>query len=87
MLRPATPLSILLLISFVLLLISVISTPIIRGIPIARYEGVNFGVFGWCRDSGECSNVQVGWNTGMIFSLTDIAHMLKTSRRGAPLSK
>lgn len=64
MLRPATPLSVLLFASFILLVISVISTPIIRGIPLARYQGVNFGVFGWCKDSGECSSFQVGWNTG-----------------------
>lgn len=64
MLRPATPLSILLFASFVLLLISVISTPIIHGIPLASFQGVNFGVFGWCKDNGQCSRVHVGWNTG-----------------------
>lgn len=66
MLRPATPLSILLFVSFVLLLISVISTPIVRGIPLARYQDVNFGVFGWCKDNGVCSPITVGWNTGML---------------------
>ena len=64
MLRPATPLSILLFASFVLLLISTISTPIVKGIPLARNDGVNYGVFGWCPDVGACSGVQVGWNTG-----------------------
>ena len=65
MLRPATPLTILLFISFVLLLISVISTPIVHGIPLATFKGVNFGVFGYCKGS-VCSGVRIGYNTGMM---------------------
>ena len=68
MLRPATPLAILLFISFVLLLLSVISTPLISGIPIATYRGVNFGVFGYCQPSG-CTGIQVGYNTGTLYPL------------------
>jgi hypothetical protein len=63
MLRPATPLTILLFSAFVLLLISVISTPIIQAIPLASYGGVNFGVFGYCQN-GKCSKIEVGYNTG-----------------------
>ncbi len=63
MLRPATPLTILLLISFVLLLLSVISTPIVKSIPIATYQGVNFGVLGYCTTT-KCSGIRVGYTTG-----------------------
>lgn len=63
MLRPATPLTVLLLISFVLLLLSVISTPVVKSIPIATYKGVNFGVFGYCTTTG-CSGIRVGYTTG-----------------------
>lgn len=70
MLRPATPLTILLFIAFILLLISVISTPIVKGIPLATYEGVDFGVFGFCR-AGKCSGIKVGYNTGMLLTSSD----------------
>jgi hypothetical protein len=63
MLRPATPLTILLFAAFVLLLISVISTPIVKQIPLASYGGYDFGVFGYCKGD-TCSNVEVGYNTG-----------------------
>lgn len=62
MLRPATPLTILLFISFVFLLLSVLSTPIIKSIPIASYKGVNFGVLGYCTPT-ECSGIRVGYTT------------------------
>lgn len=58
MLRPATPLTLLLLIAFVLLLLSVISTPIVDGIPLASYKGVDFGVFG----CSKCPGIQVGYS-------------------------
>ena len=62
MLRPATPLTILLLVAFVLLLLSVISTPVVKGIPLATFQGVNFGVFGYCQGS-KCSGIRVGYTT------------------------
>jgi hypothetical protein len=71
MLRPATPLTILLFAAFVLLLISVISTPIIQAIPLASYSGVNFGVFGYCQD-GKCSKIEIGYNTGKLASRIDV---------------
>ncbi|KIW15200.1 hypothetical protein PV08_05245 [Exophiala spinifera] len=70
MLRPATPLTVLLLISFVLLLLSVISTPIVKSIPIATYRGVNFGVFGYCTTKS-CSDIRVGYTTDEIFGSDD----------------
>jgi hypothetical protein len=63
MLRPATPLTVLLLAAFVLLLISVISTPIVKSIPLATYDGVDYGVFGYCTKEG-CSKIEIGYNFG-----------------------
>ena len=74
MLRPATPLSILLFVAFVLLLLSVISTPIVKGIPLATFDGIDFGVFGHCRGSS-CSGPQVGYSTGE--SIADREHTKK----------
>lgn len=62
MLRPATPLTVLLFAAFVLLLLSVISTPIIKGIPLASFKGVDFGVFGYCT-TRQCTGIQVGYAT------------------------
>ncbi|KAI1810734.1 pali-domain-containing protein [Poronia punctata] len=67
MLRPATPLAILLFIAFALLLLSVLSTPIIKAIPLGVYKGtsegvVNFGVFGYCVED-VCSHIEVGYDT------------------------
>src|SRR2546421_10262313 len=64
MLKPATPLTVLLFASFVLLVISVISTPVVKSIPIATFEGVNFGVFGYCKGS-QCSGIKIGYSTGL----------------------
>jgi hypothetical protein len=63
MLRPATPLTVLLLAAFVLLLISVISTPIVKSIPLASYNGVDYGVFGYCTGN-KCSKIEIGYNFG-----------------------
>lgn len=63
MLRPATPLSLLLLAAFACLLVSILSTPIIKSIPLASFDGVQFGVFGFCKGS-TCSNVEIGYSTG-----------------------
>ncbi|KIV88215.1 hypothetical protein PV10_09132 [Exophiala mesophila] len=67
MLRPATPLTILLCISFVFLLLSVLSTPVIRAIPIATFAGVDFGVFGYCQPNNGCSGIRVGYTTDGLF--------------------
>jgi len=60
MLRPATPLSILYLIAFVLLLLSTISTPIIKAIPLATHDGIDYGVFGACKGN-ECTGIKIGY--------------------------
>lgn len=63
MLRPATPLAIIFLLAFVLLLLSTISTPIIKAIPLGSYQGYDFGVFGFCNGDA-CEGPQIGYNTG-----------------------
>ena len=68
MLRPATPLTILLLVAFILLLLSVISTPLVKGIHLATFQGVNFGVFGYCGPAS-CSGIEVGYSTGKISTM------------------
>lgn len=65
MLRPATPLAIIFFVAFVLLLLSTISTPVIKQIPLGSYQGWDFGVLGYCnRSSGRCLGPQVGYSTG-----------------------
>lgn len=72
MLRPATPLTILLLAAFALLLISVISTPIVKQIPLASFGGVDFGVFGYC-EGDKCSNIEIGYDTSKLFTASQSA--------------
>lgn len=62
LLKPATPLTVLLLAAFALLLISVISTPIIKGIPLATFRNIDYGVFGYCKGD-QCTNAHVGYST------------------------
>jgi hypothetical protein len=62
MLRPATPLSVILVGAFGLLLIAVISTPIVTSIPLGEYKGVKFGVFGFCPSNGKCSPIGIGYD-------------------------
>ncbi|KAJ4298494.1 regulator of ime2 [Collariella sp. IMI 366227] len=70
MLRPATPLSVLLLAAFGLLLISVLSTPIIKAIPLSSWEGFNFGVFGYCGPDS-CTGVEIGYDVRNVLSSKD----------------
>ncbi|RFU34501.1 hypothetical protein B7463_g1878, partial [Scytalidium lignicola] len=72
MLRPATPLSILLFAAFVLLLISVLSTPIIKSIPLGTFSGVDFGVFGYC-NGNTCTGIEIGYNTASLFNNAETA--------------
>ncbi|KAI2639295.1 pali-domain-containing protein [Xylaria nigripes] len=70
MLRPATPLAILLFVAFVLLLLSVLSTPIIKAIPLGVYKpenggSVNFGVFGYC-EGNVCGPIEIGYDTSIF---------------------
>lgn len=69
MLRPATPLAVLLFVAFVFLLLSVLSTPIIKAIPLGSYNGFEYGVFGICKGMS-CSGVKVGYTNQDISSTT-----------------
>ncbi|KAI9767366.1 MAG: regulator of ime2 [Geoglossum simile] len=80
MLRPATPLSVLLFVALVLLLLSVISVPIVKGVKLATYQGVDFGVFGYCKDS-KCSKVMLGYSTDNLFKQGDGDFSLPSSAR------
>ncbi len=64
MLRPATPLAVILVAAFGLLLLAVLSTPIIKAIPLGSFGGVNFGVFGFCKGDA-CSGIRIGYDAGM----------------------
>ena len=75
MLRPATPLSVLFFLAFVLLLLSTLSTPVIKGIPLASFKGVDFGVWGFCKASN-CSKIEIGYNTGTSEAGSWLAHSL-----------
>ncbi|OTB04708.1 hypothetical protein M426DRAFT_73283 [Hypoxylon sp. CI-4A] len=67
MLRPATPLAVLLLAAFAMLLLATLSTPIIKAIPLGTYKDVNFGVFGNCNPS-RCTSIEIGYDTSNLFT-------------------
>ncbi|KAA8645850.1 hypothetical protein EYZ11_006573 [Aspergillus tanneri] len=71
LLKPATPLTVLLLVAFVLLLLSVISTPIVKGIPLASFETVDYGVFGYCKGD-KCTNIHVGYTNDDLSSAGNV---------------
>lgn len=72
MLRPATPLAVLLAAAFGLLLMSVLSTPIIKAIPLGEYVGVTFGVFGYClNNNAKCSPFEIGYDDGLAAALAE----------------
>lgn len=62
LLKPATPLTLLLLVAFVLLLLSCLSTPIIKAIPLATFSNVDYGVFGYCQGNS-CTKIHVGYTS------------------------
>ncbi|KAJ5397042.1 hypothetical protein N7509_005155 [Penicillium cosmopolitanum] len=80
LLKPATPLTILLLIAFALLLLSCLSTPIIKGIPLATFTDVDYGVFGYCQ-SDKCTNIHVGYTSNDINSTGDDFNLPSSTRK------
>ncbi|POR37585.1 pH-response regulator protein palI/RIM9 [Tolypocladium paradoxum] len=81
MLRPATPLSALLLAAFVLLLLSVLSVPVTRFVPLGKVNDITFGVFGYCKDGGACSSIGIGYDTGKLLNNDKQAFDLPTNIR------
>ena len=63
-LRPSTPLSVLLAAAFALLLVSVLSVPIIKSVPLGWFEDFSFGALGFCEPDGSCSSLSMGYDTG-----------------------
>lgn len=91
MVRPATPLSVLFFIAFAFLLLSSLSTPIVKAIPLGTYGGVNFGTFGFCRGT-KCSPIALGYSMCRLpgysivcqdLTLTVLAASLFTDNNGA----
>ncbi|KAI0204242.1 pali-domain-containing protein [Astrocystis sublimbata] len=84
MLRPATPLAILLFVAFALLLLSVLSTPIIKAIPLGVYNSdsgvVHFGVFGYCKGD-QCSPIEIGYDTSIFVTSSSSSFDLPTAAR------
>ncbi|KAL8914355.1 MAG: hypothetical protein Q9171_000985 [Xanthocarpia ochracea] len=85
MLRPATPLTVLLFIAFVLLLLSVLSTPIVKSIPLATYKDVDYGVFGYCKNGpgGRCEGIRIGYATDFNSPDDDSDFTLPNSARSS----
>ncbi|PNY25153.1 pH-response regulator protein palI/RIM9 [Tolypocladium capitatum] len=81
MLRPATPLSVLLLAAFVLLLLSVLSVPVTKFVAMGKFRDISFGVFGYCKDGGACSPIGIGYDTGKLLDNEKQAFNLPTSVR------
>jgi hypothetical protein len=67
--RPATPLSVLFLVAFALLLLSSLSTPVIKAIPLASHKGYTFGVWGYC-NGDDCSKIGIGYDMKGMNGLT-----------------
>ena len=63
--RPATPLSLVFLAAATLLLLTSLSTPVIRAFVLGANNGYSFGVWGFCKDDG-CSPVQIGYSVDDI---------------------
>ncbi|KAJ5520021.1 Actin cortical patch SUR7/pH-response regulator PalI [Penicillium fimorum] len=80
LLKPATPLTILLLIAFALLLLSCLSTPIVKGIPLATFKDVDYGVFGYCKGN-TCTNIHVGYTSNDISSTGDDFNLPSGTRK------
>jgi hypothetical protein len=74
MLKPATPLSVVFLVAFALLLLASISTPVVKSISLGEYDDTSFGVWGFCKGD-TCSSIQIGYavadlsTTGGAFNL------------------
>ncbi|KAG5995209.1 hypothetical protein E4U43_003079 [Claviceps pusilla] len=67
MVQLATPLSVLLFAAFVLLVLSVISIPVTKFVPLGENANVKYGVFGYCQGD-KCSKIGLGYPSGGILS-------------------
>ncbi|PHH76226.1 hypothetical protein CDD80_1712 [Ophiocordyceps camponoti-rufipedis] len=81
MFRPSTPLSVLLLAAFVLLLATTLSVPILKTIPLASFNDVNFGALGFCK--GDQCTLTLGLDTAALLDNEKQAFAVPTSTRNA----
>lgn len=65
MVQLATPLSVLLFAAFILLVLSVISIPVTKFVPLGENANVKYGVFGYCQGD-KCSKIGLGYPSGML---------------------
>ncbi|PFH59457.1 hypothetical protein XA68_12289 [Ophiocordyceps unilateralis] len=79
MVRPSTPLSVLLFAAFALLLASTISVPIVKVISLASFKGVNFGALGFCR--GDSCSLSLGLNSAALLDNQNQAFKLPPNAR------
>lgn len=70
MLRPATPLALTFLLATVLLLLSCLTTPVVRSLSLAEYDGTRFGVWGYCSGT-TCSSIEVGYSIAELDATRD----------------
>lgn len=74
MIRPATPLSVLLFAAFILLLLSVISVPVTKFVPLGSFKDVTYGVFGYCQGD-KCTKIAIGYPQGRFLILLSAAKL------------
>lgn len=65
-LKPNCLLTTLLLIAFALLLLSCLSTPIIKAVHLGKFSDVDYGVFGYCQ-LGRCTSINVKYTSRKLF--------------------
>lgn len=81
--KALTPASVCFLAALVLLVLTVISTPITRFSSLGSASGVKFGVFGYCVNNGGCSTVQIGYATDSIINFISGSSSSSTANRNS----
>jgi SUR7/PalI family protein len=79
MLKPATPLSVVFLVAFVLLLLPSLSTPVVKSIPLGQDDDTSFGVWGFCKGD-DCSPIQIGYAVPDLSSTAGAFNLQPESR-------
>lgn len=70
--RPASALTVVLVVAFALQLIAVLSAPVTRAISLSSFKNIQYGVLGYCNTkTGSCSSPGIGYNHALIDEATD----------------
>jgi hypothetical protein len=80
MLRPATPLSLIFLVGFVLFLLATLSVPIVKSIPLGQSGDTTYGVFGSCKGE-DCSDIGIGYSAADLENNADSFKLNPNARR------